>query len=44
MKIIVNKFINIEKINKKEENIKSLYKLFISRPNYHLISAKNKFL
>jgi len=42
MKIIVNKFINIEKINKKEENIKSLYKLFISRPNYHLISAKKQ--
>ena len=37
MKIIVNKFINIEKINKKEENIKSLHKLFISLENENFL-------
>jgi hypothetical protein len=40
MKIIINKSIVLENIQESSENIKASYKLYKTRPKYHLISAK----
>ena len=42
MKIIINKFLVLEDIKKSDENIEAAYKLYKSRPKYHLISANKK--
>ena len=42
MKIIINKFLILEKIQKSKENIAGAYKLYKSRPKYHHVSAKKK--
>ena len=40
MKIIINKFLVLENIQDSLENIKASYKLYKTRPKYHLISAE----
>ena len=40
MKIIINKSLVLENIQESSENIKASYKLYKTRPKYHLISAK----
>ena len=42
MKIIINKLLVLENIEKSNENIVSAYKLYKLRPKYHLISANKK--
>ena len=42
MKIIINKFLVLENIQKSNENIEAAYKLYKSRPKYHHVSAKKK--
>ena len=44
MKIIINKFLVLENIQKSNENIVAAYKLYKSRPKYHIISAKKKLM
>ena len=42
MKIIINKSLLLEDIKGSPENIKAAYRLYKTRPKYHLISAKKK--
>ena len=42
MKIIINKYIVLESIKDSPENIKAAYRVYKTRPNYHLISAEKK--
>tara|TARA_Y100000590_G_scaffold470631_1_gene667187 strand:- start:874 stop:1326 length:453 start_codon:yes stop_codon:yes gene_type:complete len=42
MKIIINKLISLEKVNKSKKINKELYFLFKSRPKSHYISAKKE--